>query len=97
MQQYAVEKPRDLSEKEHQQINHFRSLRESIRKGPLYAVLSDYARVNKPGTTAAATFDTFNGMTKYSQRYLPKKRAIPRLDTRTYGENASHRKDTDYG
>ncbi len=36
--------------------------------------------------SAAAAFNPFEGMQKYSQRYTKRKRMIPKLDTRPYGE-----------
>ena len=48
-------------------------------------MLGDNVRVGKSGTSAAAAFNPFEGMPKYSQRYTKKKRMIPKLDTRPYG------------
>ena len=86
LQPFKVPKPKPLTEKEKSQIACFRQLRESIKNGPLYTVLGDNARVGKLGkTSAAAAFNPFEGMPKYSQRYTKKKRMIPKLDTRPYG------------
>ena len=74
-----------LTEKEKSQVAHFRQLRESIKNGPLYTVLGENVRVGKSRTSAAAAFNPFEGMPKYSQRYTKKKRMIPKLDTRPYG------------
>lgn len=81
---FQIPKPKPLTEKEKSQVAHFRQLRESIKNGPLYTVLGDNVRVGKPGTSAAAAFNPFEGMPKYSQRYTKKKRMIPKLDTRPY-------------
>jgi len=40
---------------------------------------------NKP----AASFNAFEGMPKYSQRYTKKSRMIPKLDTRPYGKSSA--------
>ena len=56
-----------------------------MRNGPLYTVLGDNVRVRKSGTTAAAAFNPFEGMPKYSDRYKKKERMLPKLDTRPYG------------
>lgn len=84
-QAFQIPKPKPLTEKEKSQVAHFRKLRESIKNGPLYTVLGDNVRVGKSGTSAAAAFNPFEGMPKYSQRYTKKKRMIPKLDTRPYG------------
>ncbi|KAL9099452.1 MAG: hypothetical protein Q9163_005047 [Psora crenata] len=84
---YSPTPPRPLTEAEKRQTSHFRRLRDSIHHGPLYTVLGENsARVNKAGPLSAkASFNAFEGMPKYSQRYTRKKRAIPKLDTRPYG------------
>lgn len=82
---FQIPKPKPLTEKEKSQVAHFRQLRDSIKNGPLYTVLGDNVRVGKAGTSAAAAFNSFEGMPKYSQRYTKKKRMIPKLDTRPYG------------
>ena len=92
-QALRIPKPKPLTEKEKSEIAHLRQLRESIKNGPLYTVLGDNVRVGKPGTSAAAAFNPFEGMPKYSQRYTKKKRIIPKLDTRPYGSHSSTRVD----
>ncbi|MCJ1485157.1 hypothetical protein MMC06_005330 [Schaereria dolodes] len=79
-----ITKPKPLSKDERLQVARFRSLRDRIHAGPLYTVLGDNVRVGKPGNTAAAHFDPFEGMQTYSQRYTAKRRRIPKLDTRPY-------------
>jgi DNA-directed RNA polymerase III subunit RPC7 len=74
-----------LTASEKDQVARFRSLRESIHNGPLYTILGDNVRVGKPGNKAAALFNPFEGVPKYSQRYTKKRRMIPKLDTRPYG------------
>ncbi len=68
------------------QVARFRSLRNSIHEGPLYTVLGDNVRVGKTSnTSAAASFDPFEGMPTYSKKYTKQRRRIPKLDTRPYG------------
>jgi len=91
-QDYKISTPRPLTVKEKIQIAHFRSLRESIHNGPLYTILGENLRVTKPGdrpNKPAASFNAFEGMPKYSQRYTKKRRMIPKLDTRPYGESCA--------
>ncbi|KAJ9649638.1 DNA-directed RNA polymerase III subunit C31 [Coniosporium apollinis] len=73
------------------QVAHYRALRERIHEGPLYTVLGDNVRVGKTGSSApsaaaaaAATFDPFEGMPTYTQKYKKQRRKIPRLDMRPY-------------
>ena len=84
-QPFKIPKPKPLTEKEKSQIACFLKFRETVRNGPLYTVLGDNVRVGKSAKSAAAAFDPFEGMPKYSQRYTKKKRMIPKLDTRPYG------------
>lgn len=82
--------PKPLSTKEKSEVSHLLIIRDNIRRGPLYTVLGGNSRVSKPGfskTSAAATFDAFNGMPSYSSRYVPKKHALPQLHTRPFGES----------
>lgn len=83
--EYKVPAARPLTAKEKDQIAKFRKLRDSIHNGPLYTVLGDNIRVGKSGNKPAASFNPFEGMPKYSQRYTKKRRTIPKLDTRPYG------------
>jgi DNA-directed RNA polymerase III subunit RPC7 len=76
-----------LTQDEKTQVTNFLSLRKSIHDGPLYTVLGESSRVGKNdgrANTAAARFDPFEGMPRYSLRYTRKKRRIPKLDTRPY-------------
>ncbi|KAL2043721.1 hypothetical protein N7G274_003240 [Stereocaulon virgatum] len=82
--EYKVPASKPLTASEKDQVARFRSLRESIHNGPLYAILGDNVRVGKPGNKAAASFNPFEGMSKYSQRYTKKRRTTPKLDTRPY-------------
>ncbi|MCJ1474000.1 hypothetical protein MMC13_002656 [Lambiella insularis] len=84
---YKVLPPKPLSKDERTQVARYRSLRDRIHEGPLYAVLGDNVRISKTenrANTAAAHFDPFEGMPTYSQRYQRKARKIPKLDTRPY-------------
>lgn len=56
-----------------------------MHEGPLHTVLGDNVRVGKQGPTAAAQFDPFEGMPTYSMKYKKKRRRLPKLDTRPYG------------
>lgn len=73
-----------MSKAEKIQVSRFRSLLTNIHEGPLYTVLGDNVRVGKPTTSSAATFDPFEGMPTYSQKYIKRRRRIPKLDTRPY-------------
>lgn len=91
-QAYKVSTPKPLTENEKIQIARYRSLRESIHNGPLYTILGENVRVTKPGerpNKPAASFNAFEGMPKYSHRYTKKRRMIPKLDTRPYGESSA--------
>lgn len=88
--EYKVPAARPLTAKEKDQIARFRRLRDSIHNGPLYTVLGDNVRVGKSGNKPAASFNPFEGMPKYSQRYTKKRRTIPKLDTRPYGLSRYH-------
>lgn len=80
--------PKPLTKDERVQIARFRALRDRIHEGPFYTVLGNNVRVSKTGDrgkTAAAHFDPFEGMSRYSQRYSRQTRRIPKLDTRPYG------------
>lgn len=73
-----------MSQAEKIQVSRFRSLLNDIHEGPLYTVLGDNFRVVKPTASSAATFDPFEGMPTYSQKYTKRRRRIPKLDTRPY-------------
>lgn len=85
IKEYHPAPPKPLSKDEKIQIAHFRALRMQIHEGPLYTVLGDHVRVGKPTASSAATFDPFEGMPTYSQKYTKRRRRIPKLDTRPYG------------
>ena len=61
-----------------------------MRQGPYYAVLGEDSRIGKSlgaGTRTASvapSFDPFEGMETYGQRYLQKKRRAPRLDPKKF-------------
>ncbi|KAI9771796.1 MAG: hypothetical protein M1840_001566 [Geoglossum simile] len=75
--------PTSLTRSERLQVSLYRHLRDRIHEGPLYTVLGDSHRV---GTQGARGADPFEGVPTYSMRYMKKKRKLPRLDTRPYGE-----------
>lgn len=85
-QEYDVIPPKPLSNNEKARVAHFRAFRQRFHDGPLYTVRYDNARVGKPKVSAAAQFDPFEGMPSYSQKYMKRRRKLPKLDTRTYGE-----------
>lgn len=82
--EYHPAPPKPLSKDEKIQVARFRALRTQIHEGPLYTVLGDHVRVGKPTASSAATFDAFEGMPTYSQKYTKRRRRIPKLDTRPY-------------
>ncbi|MCJ1362083.1 hypothetical protein MMC16_001185 [Acarospora aff. strigata] len=81
---YDPAAPKPLTRIERIEIAHFRSFRERMHEGPLYAVLGDNVRVGKQGASASSQFDPFEGMPTYSMKYIKKRRRLPRLDTRPY-------------
>ena len=85
--EYKLPTSKPLTDDEKTQVARFRSLRKSIHDGPLYTILGDNVRVGKTGDKAAASFNPFEGMPKYSSRYTKKRRMIPKLDTRPYGSS----------
>ena len=86
IQEYDTIPPKPLSKDEKAQVAHFRAFRRSFHDGPLYTVRDDNARVGKPRVPAAAQFDPFEGMPTYSQKYMKRRRKLPKLDARTYGK-----------
>ena len=62
--------------------------REKIHKGPMYSVLGENYRVTKPGerpSKPAASFNAFEGMPRYSQRFSKLEQNIPKLKIRLFG------------
>lgn len=84
LKEYNPPKPKPLSKAEKIQVSRFRSLLTNIHEGPLYTVLGENVRVGKPTASSAASFDPFEGMPTYSQKYTKRRRRIPKLDTRPY-------------
>lgn len=70
---------------ERAQVEHFKSIRRRIHDGPLYAVLGENARVGKSRKREAATFNPFEGMPTYTQKYKVALRELPRFDLRKPG------------
>ena len=89
-QVYEIVPPKPLSAEEKRSIAHYRALREKMHAGPYYAVLGEDVRVGKghgmgtPAAKAAPSFDPFEGMETYGQRYLQKARRAPRLDPQKF-------------
>ncbi|OJJ48902.1 hypothetical protein ASPZODRAFT_60873 [Penicilliopsis zonata CBS 506.65] len=81
---YSVPPARLLSAREQLQVDQYRELRERHHEGPYYSVLDVAASAARKGSAARAHFDPFHGMPSYSRRYQKKKRALPRLQGRTY-------------
>ncbi|KAL9051028.1 MAG: hypothetical protein Q9206_004857, partial [Seirophora lacunosa] len=82
---YTPSHPAPLNAAEKAHIATFRRLRACIHEGPFYTVLDHDARKSKSRTDAAASFDPFEGMPTYSQRYVKKRRRLPKLSARPYG------------
>ncbi|KAL8919041.1 MAG: hypothetical protein Q9208_007007 [Pyrenodesmia sp. 3 TL-2023] len=82
---YSPSSPTPLTAAEKAQVATFLSLRARIREGPFYTILDDDARVGKKtAASAAATFDPFGGMPTYSQKYMKKRRRLPKMSARPY-------------
>ncbi|KAI4274985.1 MAG: hypothetical protein LQ337_003549 [Flavoplaca oasis] len=82
---YNPSPPAPLSATEKAQVASFLALRSRIHEGPFYTILDTNARVSKAKASSAATFDPFEGMPTYSQKYIKKRRRLPKLSTRPYG------------
>ncbi|MCJ1469494.1 hypothetical protein MMC07_008127 [Pseudocyphellaria aurata] len=82
--EYHPVPPTPLSKNEKIQIARFRTLRSNIHEGPLYTVIGDNIRVGKHTVPSGASFDPFEGMPTYSQKYTKRRRRLPKLDTRPY-------------
>ncbi|KAL8949576.1 MAG: hypothetical protein Q9222_004324 [Ikaeria aurantiellina] len=83
---YRPSSPAPLTPAEKTQVAAFRAFRSRIHEGPYYTVLDHDARVGKTNSraAAAASFDPFEGMPTYSQKYVKKRRQLPKLDARPY-------------
>ena len=73
-----------LTEREKAEVAEYLMVRNRIRKGPLYAVLGDDARISKQRGEPTIT-DPFDGVETYSQRYTERKRTLPKLDDHPHG------------
>ena len=73
-------------------VHHFRTLRARIHDGPFYTVLDSTARVDKSGrrSPSAAHYNPFDSAPTYSQRFVRKRNALPRLSTRPFGKTSTH-------
>ncbi|KAL8831740.1 MAG: hypothetical protein Q9170_005170 [Blastenia crenularia] len=84
-QKYNPSPPTPLTSTEKAQVASFRSLRTRIHDGPYYTILDEDARIGKKSArSAAASFDPFAGMPTYSQKYMRKRRRLPKLGARNY-------------
>ncbi|KAL8944125.1 MAG: hypothetical protein Q9216_000630 [Gyalolechia sp. 2 TL-2023] len=89
---YKPTPPAPLSGAEKAQVAAFLSLRARFHEGPFYTTLDNDARVGKSKTikASAATFDPFEGMPTYSQKYMKKRRRLPKLSARPYEADPNH-------
>ncbi|KAL8663710.1 MAG: hypothetical protein Q9202_003656 [Teloschistes flavicans] len=82
---YKITPPQPLTKAEKAQVASFLSLRARIHEGPFYTILDPNSRIEKSARIpAAASFDPFEGMPTYSQRYVKKRRRLPKLNARPY-------------
>ncbi|KAL8732258.1 MAG: hypothetical protein Q9166_002830 [cf. Caloplaca sp. 2 TL-2023] len=81
---YKPSPPAPLTESEKAQVAAFRSFRTRIHEGPFYTILDNDARVGKTAKPSPANFDPFEGMPTYSQKYIKKRRRLPKLSARPY-------------
>jgi len=82
----AIPATRALTYFERAQVEHFGALRRRIHDGPLYAVLGENARVGKSRKREAATFNPFEGMPTYTQKYKTAVRELPLFEVRKPGK-----------
>jgi DNA-directed RNA polymerase III subunit RPC7 len=85
-QKYDVPKAERLLPREQAEVDRYRALRERFHDGPYYTVLEAARTSAKKGSAARALFDAFHGMQSYSEKYIKKKRVLPKLQGRPYGE-----------
>lgn len=71
---------------ERMQVARYRGLRDRTHEGPLYTVRGDNVRIGKFAPSRTATFDPFDSMPAFTDKYRKKRRSAPRLDTRPYGK-----------
>ena len=76
---------RPLDDREQNQVDRYRSLREQFHEGPDYSVLDVAASAARKDSAARAHFDPFYGMPSYSDRYQRKKRMVPKIQGRYFG------------
>lgn len=82
---YRPTLPAPLSNAEKAQVAAFFSFRTRIHEGPFYTKVGSDARIEKRSlNSSAATFDPFEGMPRYSQKYMKKRRRLPKLSARPY-------------
>ncbi|KAL8853669.1 MAG: hypothetical protein Q9221_001480 [Calogaya cf. arnoldii] len=82
---YNPPPPAPLSATEKAQVSSFLSLRSRIHEGPFYTIIDNTSsRISKTSKPSAANFDPFEGMPSYSQKYIKKRRRLPKLSARPY-------------
>ncbi|KAL8811558.1 MAG: hypothetical protein Q9200_001701 [Gallowayella weberi] len=81
---YNPTPPAPLTKTEKAQVAAFRSFRSRIHEGPFYTIADNDTRVKKTAKSSAANFDPFEGMPTYSQKYIKKRRRLPKLNARPY-------------
>lgn len=78
--------PRPISATELAGVKSYLRLRDSVHKGPYYAVLQSSNLTDDKGKVhKRAGFDPFNDQEKYTAKYQRKKQTVPDLSTRQYG------------
>ncbi|KAI4101959.1 MAG: hypothetical protein L6R37_004675 [Teloschistes peruensis] len=82
---YKPTTPQPLITSEKARVASFLSFRARLHEGPFYTILDPNSRIEKSARTpAAASFDPFEGMPTYSQRYVKKRRRLPKLSARPH-------------
>ncbi|CAF9910089.1 MAG: hypothetical protein HETSPECPRED_009603 [Heterodermia speciosa] len=81
---YKPAQPQPLTSQEKKQVAHFLTLRKCFHEGPYYTVLGANVRIGKASNKPAAVFDPFDGMPRYSQKYVKKPRKLPDLDSQSF-------------
>jgi DNA-directed RNA polymerase III subunit RPC7 len=91
-----LKRPAPLSDRELNQIKHYKCLQTQIHRGPLFTqpskrdpeapakTFSEVQFNNQYGNNRQAEIDPFNGVETYSMRYAPKKNVLPKLSDRPF-------------
>lgn len=88
-QPYDTPTAEPLQTRERAEVDRYRALRDRFQNGPYYAAVNAASTSAKKGTAERAEFDPFNGMPSYSSRYQKRKRTVPKISGREYGESLS--------